>query len=127
MYPHINSLQRQQFFTRCEVHTGKMNERHFEISDQIKRLVAFSRINLSVTPYPMKGPMDMIFIRNVMIYFDNDLRQRILSEAERLLRPGGYLLVGHSEGLTGQMTDLKLHRASVYVKPEEPSVSAMAG
>ena len=67
------------------------------------------------------------FIRNVMIYFDNDLRARILREAQRLLRPGGYLLVGHSEGLTGQITDLKLHSASIYVKPDEHSVTAMTG
>lgn len=123
----INQIQRQQFLARCEAGAGGTNEKLFQIRDEVKRLVAFSHINLSATPFPMKGPLDMIFIRNVMIYFEDDIRQRLLREAQRLLRPGGYLLVGHSEGLTGQMTDLKLHKASIYVKPEEQTISALTG
>lgn len=123
----VNTLQRQKFFNRAADPAGQSTEKFFQINDEVKRLVAFSRINLSSTPYPMKGPMDMIFVRNVMIYFDNELRARILSEAQRLLRPGGFLLVGHSEGLTGQITDLKLHSASIYTKPDERSASAMTG
>ena len=80
----------------------------------LKSVLTFSRLNLSVTPFPMKGPMDLIFIRNVMIYFDDELRKRLLAEARRLLQPDGYLIVGHSEGLTGLVSDFKLVRPSVY-------------
>ena len=62
----------------------------------------------------MKGPMDIIFIRNVMIYFDDGVRKRLLAEASRLLKPCGYLMVGHSEGLTGLVSDLKLVKPAVY-------------
>lgn len=79
--------------------------------------VTFARLNLSAPPFPMSGPMDIIFCRNVMIYFDRAVRQGLVSEIERLLRPGGYLLIGHSETLTGLETDLRTVRASVYQKP----------
>jgi chemotaxis protein methyltransferase CheR len=52
-----------------------------------------------------------------MIYFDGEVRRRLLQEICRLLRPGGYLMVGHAESLTGMMLDLKVVRPSIYVKP----------
>ncbi len=65
----------------------------------------------------MRGPFDIVFCRNVMIYFDNDVRRRLLGEIGRLLRPGGYLMVGHAESLTGMLMDLKVVRPSIYMKP----------
>ena len=86
----------------------------YQIVPEIRSIITFSRINLSTTPFPMKGPMDIIFIRNVMIYFDDSVRKRLLAEASRLLKPGGYLMVGHSEGLTGLVSDLQLVKPAVY-------------
>ena len=86
----------------------------YQIVSEIRSMITFSRINLSITPFPMKGPMDIIFIRNVMIYFDDGVRKRLLAEASRLLKPDGYLMVGHSEGLTGLVSDLKLVKPAVY-------------
>jgi chemotaxis protein methyltransferase CheR len=51
-----------------------------------------------------------------MIYFDNAVRQRLVSELERLLRPGGLLVVAHSETLSGVQTGLRIVRPSVYRK-----------
>ncbi len=65
----------------------------------------------------MRGPLDVIFCRNVMIYFDNEVRQRLLNEMYRLLKPGGYLMVGHAESLSGLMSSFKSVRPSVYRKP----------
>lgn len=87
---------------------------HFQTSDAIRAMVTFRRLNLSKTPYPMQGPFDAVFCRNVMIYFDNEVRTRIVSEASRLLRPGGLFLIGHSENLTGIPTSLKITRPTVY-------------
>lgn len=94
------------------------NKGYYRVVEQIRSMITFSRINLSITPYPMKGPMDIIFIRNVMIYFDDDVRKRLLAEAHRLLKPGGYLMVGHSEGLTGLVSSLKMVKSSIYVRAD---------
>jgi chemotaxis protein methyltransferase CheR len=64
----------------------------------------------------MRGPMDFIFCRNVMIYFDNPVRQRLIREFRRLLAPGGYLIVGHSESLTGMTDGFQSVRPSIYRK-----------
>lgn len=82
----------------------------------LRQLIVFRRMNLASTPYPLKGPLDAILCRNVMIYFDNEVRRRLLSEMYRLLKPGGYLLTGHAESLTCMLSDFKAVRPSVYVK-----------
>jgi chemotaxis protein methyltransferase CheR len=82
----------------------------------LKQVITFRRLNLSVTPFPMQGPFDAIFCRNVMIYFDNRIRATLLDEIHRLLNPGGYLFVGHAESLTGLTSALKTVRPSIYVK-----------
>ena len=64
----------------------------------------------------MKGPFDIIFCRNVLIYFDNEVRSRVLWEIERLLKPGGFLVVGHAESLTGLLCNLKVVQPSIYTR-----------
>jgi chemotaxis protein methyltransferase CheR len=94
----------------------KAGDAGYRVADVLKRLVTFSRLNLSETPYPMNGPMDAIFCRNVMIYFDNAVRKRLLDECYRLLKAGGYLFVGHAETLTGILSDFKAVAPSIYIK-----------
>lgn len=88
-----------------------------QVREGLKSLVAFKRLNLAQPPYPMKGPLDVIFCRNVLIYFDNLLRVRLLADMYRLLKPGGLLFVGHAEGLTGMVSDFKCLQPTVYRKP----------
>ncbi len=88
----------------------------YEVKDPIRNMVVFRRLNLSTPPFPMKGPFDMIFCRNVMIYFDNPVRQKLLSDLHRLLKPGAYLMVGHAESLTGMVSDFKPVKPSIYVR-----------
>jgi len=87
------------------------------VSDDLKRMISFRTLNLTNSPFPMKGPLDVVFIRNVLIYFNNETKDKIVNEAIRLLRPGGYLFLGHSEGMSGMhkknLTSLK---PSVYQK-----------
>jgi chemotaxis protein methyltransferase CheR len=92
---------------------GKM----YRIVEDIRRLVSFVRLNLSVTPFPMKGPFDVIFCRNVMIYFDNAVRKRLLDNCYHLIRPGGYLMVGHAESLSGMLSHFKTVEPAVYIRP----------
>jgi len=83
---------------------------------ELRRTVSFARLNLAEIPFPMSGPFDVVFCRNVMIYFDAEVRRRLLSQIQQLLRPGGYLFVGHSESLSGMTAGLRTVQASVYVK-----------
>lgn len=88
-----------------------------EVDRELAAKIVFARLNLSQPPFPMQGPLDIVLCRNVMIYFDTPVRQRLVSEIERLLRPGGLLMVGHSETLNGLKTGLSVVRPSVYRKP----------
>lgn len=84
----------------------------------LREVLTFSRLNLMDVPYPMHGPFDVIFCRNVMIYFDRSGREKFVQEAIRLLRPGGFLVVGHAESLAGIVHGLKTIKPSVYQKSE---------
>ena len=88
----------------------------YRVKDRLKSMMSFRRLNLSTPPFPMRGPLDVIFCRNVMIYFDNQVRARLLEDMYRLLKPGGFLMVGHSESLTGLVSRFKPVRPSVYTK-----------
>lgn len=89
----------------------------FDVADELRALITFRHLNLAVMPSPLSGPLDVILCRNVMIYFDQALRGRLVNEFARLLKPGGCLIISHSESLVGIDVDLKMVRPSVYVKP----------
>ncbi len=74
------------------------------INDRIKSRVRFQSLNL-LGPYSALGQFDLIFCRNVLIYFSSDVKLEILRKMHRQLRPGGYLLLGASESLSG-LSDL---------------------
>lgn len=69
---------------------------YWQIHKDIRRMVEFQEINLT-EPWPQLPGMDIIFMRNVLIYFDVETRKNILSRVHRLLRPDGYLFLGASE------------------------------
>jgi chemotaxis protein methyltransferase CheR len=93
----------------------------FEASAALKALVTFRRLNLAEPPFPMQGPLDVVFCRNVLIYFDQPTRQRLVSAVEGLLRPGGLLCIGHTETLSGIRCALEMQRPSVFRRPEAPA------
>ena len=92
----------------------------YRVSTALKDRITFRRINLSTPPVPMNGPLDAVFCRNVMIYFDTRVRQGLISEIERMLCPGGLLFISHTETLTGVRTGLGLVSPSVYCKAGGP-------
>lgn len=81
----------------------------------LSRLVNFAKLNL-MERWPMQGPFDAILCRNVMIYFDKATQQQLVERYWQLLRPGGYLFVGHSESLTGLAHKFRYVQPAVYVK-----------
>jgi len=108
----VPQIFRERYFHKIK-NNGSVE---YAVKDFIKKLVVFKRLNLSMPPFPMRGPMDVIFCRNVMIYFDNVVRKKLIDEMYRLLKPGGYLMLGHSESLTGIPSDFKAVKPSVYIK-----------
>jgi chemotaxis protein methyltransferase CheR len=107
---------RKKYLDRMAHHDGA---RRFAVSRKVRERVVFHRLNLAHRPYPMSGPLDAVFCRNVMIYFDLNMRAALVGEIERLLRPGTHLFIGHSETLNGIETNLRSERPSVYRLPAE--------
>ncbi|MEY2342316.1 protein-glutamate O-methyltransferase CheR [Acidithiobacillus sp. IBUN Pt1247-S3] len=88
----------------------------FQIDAALRQRVQFHQINL-INPLPDLGEFDMIWLRNVLIYFNFDTKAAICQEILQKLRPGGYFLVGHSESLQGITSGLEMVQAAVYRKP----------
>jgi chemotaxis protein methyltransferase CheR len=89
--------------------------RIYKAHDRIKKMVRFARLNL-MGDWPMKGPFDVIFCRNVMIYFDSETQGRLVQRFCSLLVPGGHLLIGHSESLVANSSGLKYIQPATYRK-----------
>jgi chemotaxis protein methyltransferase CheR len=93
------------------------------ISDEIKKHVNFAHLNLlDESRTALLGALDVIVCRNVIIYFDADTKRRVVRSFRERLRPGGYLLLGHSESLINLSTDFELKHLRhdmVYRRPSE--------
>lgn len=85
----------------------------WRIRPQLRAMLSFARLNL-IEPWPMKGPFDVIFCRNVMIYFSRETQERLVNRQAALLAPGGTLYVGHSESLSGINHPLINRGAAIY-------------
>ncbi len=83
------------------------------VSDELRRMIAFKRLNL-IENWPMRGPFDVIFCRNVFIYFDAQTKASILDRFVALLAPGGFLYLGHSESLSQPHPNLRLIGRTIY-------------
>jgi chemotaxis protein methyltransferase CheR len=87
----------------------------FRIRDTIRTMVSFARLNLMAV-WPMRQQFDVIFCRNVMIYFDRETQQQLVHRLWDQLAPGGHFFVGHSESLTPLRHKFRGLRPAVYVK-----------
>ncbi|SIQ28405.1 MULTISPECIES: protein-glutamate O-methyltransferase [unclassified Bosea (in: a-proteobacteria)] len=83
------------------------------MADEMRRMIAFKRLNL-IEKWPMSGPFDVIFCRNVFIYFDTQTKASILDRFVTLLAPGGFLYLGHSESLPQPHANLRLIGRTIY-------------
>jgi chemotaxis protein methyltransferase CheR len=83
------------------------------VTPRARSAVTFARLNL-LDRWPMKGPFDAIFCRNVMIYFTQDARRSIVDRFAGILAPGGLLFVGHSESLAGVTDKLEYVEPTIY-------------
>jgi chemotaxis protein methyltransferase CheR len=87
---------------------------------EIRAVVNFAQVNLNDAVYAVNGPFDLIFCRNVLIYFDREDRERIVRRLLSYLSPSGYLFVGHAESLHTMHDAVRSVMATVYA----PNVKA---
>jgi chemotaxis protein methyltransferase CheR len=95
---------------------------HVKVSPALQTAVTFRRLNLNDDVYPVTGPFDAIFCRNVFIYFNQTTRHRMVQQLLSHLDPGGIFFIGHSESLAGvpgveTVVPTVYRRASAGLKP----------
>lgn len=86
------------------------------VIDRVRKEATFRRFNLMNTSFPFKKPFQMIFCRNVMIYFDQPTREALVARYHRFTEPGGYLFIGHSETLGRTQTLYRYLKPALYQK-----------
>ncbi|MDR2152504.1 MAG: protein-glutamate O-methyltransferase CheR [Helicobacteraceae bacterium] len=102
------------YFTARQSEAG---ERAYQIIDPIKKMITFRMFNLVYDSFNLfYSHFDIIFCRNVMIYFDAQTQQRLISSYHKTLIDKGLLFVGHSESLTRNKDEFKLLKPSIYQK-----------
>ncbi len=107
----LSPERRARFLTRTDGPKGPM----WRVKDEVRRLVEVRRQNL-VENYTGLGPFDVVFLRNVMIYFDRDTRHEVVMRMHSVIRPGGILAVGSAETLSGLDVPFRAAAASIYTR-----------
>ncbi|WP_342618952.1 CheR family methyltransferase [Rhodoferax sp. GW822-FHT02A01] len=92
----VSQAQMQAFFMR-----GKgANQGMVRVKPELRQYIEFLIINLIKDDWPFREPFDVVFCRNVMIYFDAETQRRVLERIHRVMKPGGILFVGHAENFS---------------------------
>jgi chemotaxis protein methyltransferase CheR len=105
-------MLRRHFLNGSGAQAGKV-----KVKPHLAQMTVFRRINLMDDRYPIKSPLDLIFCRNVMIYFDRPTQERVVTKFFQYLKPGGYLFIGHSEGLQWVKHNFESVAPTIYRKP----------
>lgn len=88
-----------EFVKRYFLRSKDRSSDEVRVVPELRRLTHFMRMNLMDTSYPVDRDVDIIFCRNVLIYFERETQRKVVEQLCAHLRPGGYLLVGHSESM----------------------------
>ncbi len=92
------------------------NTELYRVRPEVQALVSFRQLNLLAASWPLQGPFDAIFCRNVLIYFDRVTQLKVVERMARLSRPGTRLFVGHSESFSQGQQAFELQGRTVYVR-----------
>lgn len=93
----------------------RKNSTCLEMAPLIKSMVRFDQLNI-IKPWTLRDQLDVIFCRNMLIYFDHDLQSKIISQFCDVLQLGGYLYLGHSESVRNKNLPLKMVGRTIYQK-----------
>jgi chemotaxis protein methyltransferase CheR len=89
-----------------------------KVTQETRQMVQFARLNLSQGPYPTGVPFDLVFCRNVLIYFDNDSKRKVVNNLAKCLSADGLLLIGHAENLNGLTPSIRSLGPTIYCKAD---------
>ncbi|MHB1586914.1 MAG: CheR family methyltransferase [Acidiferrobacteraceae bacterium] len=103
-------LLHRYFLKGQGLHDGQVSAK-----PELRSLIRFRHLNLMDNPWPLDSRFDVIFCRNVLIYFDQTTQRQLVSRFGSLLEPGGTLMLGHSEALHGWASDFRPVGHSIYV------------
>lgn len=106
----------ERLMRKYVLHSRSPEERKARIHPRLRSRVAWARLNLMSESYPVGTDIDMIFCRNVLIYFDKETQGKVLHKLCACLAPGGYLFVGHSETVSGFKLPLRQLAGTILVK-----------
>lgn len=108
----IPERMRRRYFLPVRTQRGT----EYRACDKLMQYIVYRRLNLSRPPFPMQSQLDIVFCRNVMIYFDEATRKKLVDEIHRQLLPGGYLFTGHAESLSSLKTNFTYIQPTLYQK-----------
>jgi len=108
----VPMLLRKKYLLKSKNRKNKM----VRIAPELRRRVEFGQLNFMDNDFGIREPVDIIFCRNVIIYFDKPTQERLLNKFYRYLVSGGYLFLGHSESLQGMEVPLVQVHPTVYRK-----------
>ena len=106
----LSQAQLQRFFLRGKGDNAGMAR----VRPELRQPIDFLSVNLIRDDWPFREPFDVIFCRNVMIYFDEPTQRRVLERMHRVLKPGGMLFVGHAENFSDSRDLFALRGKTVY-------------
>jgi chemotaxis protein methyltransferase CheR len=106
----VDAQQTQKYFLR-----GKGgNDGMVRVKPELRQKIEFLMVNLILDDWPFKEPFDIVFCRNVMIYFDAQTQRSVLERIHRVMKPGGLLFVGHAENFSESKDLFTLKGKTVY-------------
>lgn len=108
----LSQTMKHKYLLRSKDHTMNV----VRITPALRTVVQFRRLNLMDETFVFTEPFDVIFCRNVIIYFDRDTQERLIDRFCKVLRPNGYLFLGHSESIHGFHLPLQRIVSTVYRK-----------
>jgi len=107
----LTGQQKQRFLTANRIEGRKV----YQVRPELKQMIRFRHLNL-MDSWPFSGPFDIIFARNVMIYFDKPTQAALVNRFSQCLASGGLLCIGHSESLTGIKHEFRYMQPATYMK-----------
>ena len=115
LYPIEKAKEIPTEYLRAHMLKGRGDHKAFmKVCPELHRIVRFARVNLHADSYPVLGAFDLVFCRNVLIYFDQESKIKVISGIVRLLSPSGLLFVGHSEHLGNIAPNLKTVAPTIH-------------